>query len=245
MKTLFALALLSSSLLLAAEPQRLFFARETSTDSMRIALTIDGDQVSGSQTWQPKEDAHGASGSLSGIITGGGIIQVVYEFTIEGSTQSEEQVLKLDGNKLYIGDGELVEGKDGRLNLKEPNKVAFTKVLDQVVVSEPKVGTPERKAIMDAMRGPVAAHMGKKITFTGDVQVSGNWARFQGNVAPADGQPPKDEDRAFDLELDFYALLKKDPEGAWQVLHWGFAGDIGVSEAAREKYPKAPWVLFE
>jgi hypothetical protein len=40
-------------------------------------------------------------------------------------------------------------------------------------------------------------------------------------------------------------LLKKDPEGAWQVLHWGFAGDIGVHEEAREKYAKAPWVLFE
>ena len=245
MKTLLALALLSSSLLLAVEPQRLFFARETASDTTRIALTIEGDQVYGSQTWQPKEEAHGASGSLSGVITGGGIIQVVYEFTIEGSTQSEEQVLKLDGDKLYIGEGELVEGKEGRLNLKEPNKVAFTKALDQVVVTQPQAGTPERKAIMDAMRGPVSAHIGKKITFTGDVLVSGNWARFQGNVAPDDGQSPKDEDRAFELELDFYALLKKDPEGAWQVLHWGFAGDIGVSEAAREKYPKAPWVLFE
>ena len=245
MKTLLAFTLLHSSLLIAAEPQKLFFARETASNSTRIALTIEGDQVYGSQTWQPKEEAHGASGSLSGIITVGGIIQVVYEFTIEGSTQSEEQVLKLDGNKLYVGEGELVEGKDGRLNLKEPNKVTFTKALDQVVVSEPKVGTPERKAIMDAMRGPVSAHIGKKITFTGDVLVSGNWARFQGNVASADGKAPKEEDRAFELELDFYALLKKDPEGAWQVLHWGFAGDIGVREEAHEKYAKAPWVLFE
>ena len=48
-----------------------------------------------------------------------------------------------------------------------------------------------------------------------------------------------------DLELDFFALLKKDGEGNWGVVHWGFAGDIGVSEEAKEKFPEAPWVLFQ
>jgi hypothetical protein len=244
MKTIYALAFLHSCLAFAAEPQSLFFAAETAEDSTRIALTIEGDQVYGSQSWQPKAEAHGASGSLTGTIADG-LIKVVYEYTIEGSTQSEDQLLKLDGDKLYIGDGELIEGKDGRLKLKEPKKVTFTKALNKVPVAEPKVGTPERKAIMDAMRGPVSAEIGKPITFTGDVRISGHWARFTGNVATKDGIAPKDEDEAFQLELDFFALLKKDPEGVWQVLESGFAGDIGVREAARERFTKAPWVLFE
>jgi len=242
---LLALLGLTGLTLTAAEPQTLFFAKETAEDTTRITLYIDGDDVTGTQSWQPKEEAHGAHGTLSGILTGGGIIQVLYEYTIEGAEQSEEQVLKLEGDKLYIGEGELTEAADGRLNLKEPNKVGFQKYLTRVPVKEPKIGSPERKAIMDAMRAPVSAEIGKAVTFTGNVRATGGWARFQGNVAPADGRKPANEDAAFSLELDFYALLKQDKEGTWKVLHSGFAGDIGVREEAREKYPKAPWVLFE
>jgi hypothetical protein len=111
--------------------------------------------------------------------------------------------------------------------------------------TEPKPGTPQRKAIMDAMRIPVSEHVGKAVTFTGQVRMIGNWACFQGNVKPTDGEVPEDEDIAADLDLDFFALLQKDAEGVWQVKHWGFSGDIGVSEAAREKFPKAPQGLFD
>lgn len=223
----------------------MFFVRDTPQDTMRIALTIDGDQVAGTQVWEPKQEAHGARGTLRGVVTGGGLLKVLYEYTIEGSEQTEEELLKLEGDKLFIGEGELVEQKNGKLKLKAPDKVVFEKPLSRISVSEPAAGTPERKAVMDAMRGLVAAHVGKAVTFTGNVRVSGSWARFSGNVAPADGKAPKEQDAAFQLELDFFALLKKDPDGIWQVLHWGFAGDPGVLEAAREKYPKAPWVLFE
>ncbi|MFZ4595193.1 MAG: hypothetical protein ACOYOF_13130 [Verrucomicrobiaceae bacterium] len=243
MKRTFSFLLLST-LSAFAEPQTFFFAKESAKEFTHIALTIEGDQVTGTQVWQPKEE-HGSQGTLSGIITGGGIIQVVHQYTIEGSEQSEEEVLKLDGDKLFIGEGELVEGKNGRLNLKEPNKVTFKTALKKVSVTEPKAGSPERKAIMDAMRGPVTAKIGKAVTFTGHVRTSGNWARFQGNVATADGKAPESEDAAAELELDFFALLNKDENGAWQLLHWGFAGDIGVSEEAREKHPDAPWVMFE
>lgn len=208
-------------------------------------MTIDGDQVTGTQLWLPKEK-DGARGTLDGIVNGD-VIQVLYSYTIEGSDQSEEEVLKLDGDKLFIGEGELAADPkdDSRMNLKEPNKVAFKTVLKKVSVTEPKPGTPERKAIMDAMRVPVANHVGKAVLFTGDVRVSGSWARFQGSVATADGKPPKGDEAAGDLELDFFALLKKNEKGQWQVLHHGFAGDISIREEAHEKYPKAPWMLFE
>ena len=105
-------------------------------------------------------------------------------------------------------------------------------------VYEPKAGSPERNAIMDAMRVPVSKHVGKPVEFAGSVKISGTWARFEGNVATKDGKPPK-EDARFELELDFLALLRKE-DGEWKVLHWGFAGDIGVYEEAKKKFPNAP-----
>lgn len=109
-------------------------------------------------------------------------------------------------------------------------------------VHEPKPGSPERKVIMEAMRGPVSKQVGKRVTFTGEVKVSGDWATFAGHVAPTDGKPPSG-DVAMDLELDFFALLRR-VNGAWVVAHGGFAGDISVMEAAKEKFPDAPKALL-
>jgi hypothetical protein len=242
------LVLLLTTLSALAESQTLFFAQENAKEYARIALTIDGDQVTGTQNWLPKQpDGHGAHGTLDGIITGGGIIQVLYSYTIEGSEQAEEEVLKLDGDKLFIGEGQLREDpkNSSRLNLKDPNKVAFKKALKKIPVSEPKAGTPERKAVMDAMRGPVAKQAGGPVLFTGSVRVSGMWARFQGNVQTADGKKPKNGDFADLMELDFFALLKKNEDGTWKVMHHGFAGDISVAEEAKENHPNASWVLFQ
>lgn len=239
--------LLLSTVISAAEPQTLFFAQENAKEYTRIALTIDGDQVTGTQNWLPKQpDGHGAHGTISGKVHEGGIIKVLYEYTIEGSEQSEEEVLKLDGDKLYIGEGQLLADpkNDAHLKLQDASKVVFKKPLSQISAHEPKAGTPERKAIMDAMRAPVSAEVGGDVVFTGTVRVSGSWARFNGHVDPVGGKP-KNEDIAAEMELDFFALLQKDGKGGWKVLHKGFAGDIGVMEEAKEKFPKAPWVLFE
>lgn len=239
-------SLLLSTVISAAEPQTLFFAQENAKEYTRIALTIDGDQVTGTQNWLPKQpDGHGAHGTISGKVTDG-IIRVLYEYTIEGSEQSEEEVLKLDGDKLYIGEGQLLADpkNDAHLKLEDPSKVVFKKGLTKIPTFEPKAGTTERKAIMDAMRVPVSAEVGRDVVFTGTVRVSGSWARFNGHVDTVGGKP-KNEDIAAEMELDFFALLQKDGKGGWKVLHHGFAGDIGVMEAAKENYPKAPWVLFE
>ena len=238
--------LLLSNVISAAEPQTLFFTQENAKEYTRIALTIEGDKVTGTQNWLPKQpDGHGAHGTISGTVRDG-IIRVLYEYTIEGSEQSEEEVLKLDGDKLYIGEGQLLADpkNDAHLKLEDASKVVFKKPLSKIPVTEPKAGTPERKAIMDAMRAPVSAEVGREVVFTGTVRVSGSWARFNGHVDPVGGKP-KNEDIAAEMELDFFALLQKDGKGSWKVLHQGFAGDIGVMEAAKENYPKAPWVLFE
>jgi len=115
----------------------------------------------------------------------------------------------------------------------------FTFAIAHAEVYEPKPGTPLRKAIMDAMRVPISKHIGKTVEFSGELKVSGDWARFGGNVAPKDGKAPKNETAQSELELDFFALLQK-MDGEWKVLSWGFSGDISAYEAAKQKYPQAP-----
>jgi hypothetical protein len=109
-------------------------------------------------------------------------------------------------------------------------------------IYEPKPGSAERTAIMDAMREPVSRRIGTRVTFTGTVKVTGPWAVFHGNAAPTNGKTPKGPN-AEELELDFFALLQK-RQGTWVPLHWGFAGDIGVMEEAKAKYPAVPKELF-
>jgi uncharacterized membrane protein len=132
-----------------------------------------------------------------------------------------------------------------RMNLKAPNQVSFKTSLKKLPVTEPKPGTPERKAMMDAMRLPVSDYAGKPVTFTGKLRTQGNWARFTGKVTPTDGRAAKAEEIAAAMELDFVAILKKDAAGQWTAPHWGFAGDTSVLEEAKKKFPNAPWPMFE
>ena len=155
-------------------------------------------------------------------------------------------MLKLDGDKLYIGEGQLLADPkhDAHLKLEDPSKVVFKKPLTKIPPSEPNAGTPARKAIMGAMRAPVSAEVGRDVVLTGTVRVSGSWARFSGHVDAKEGKP-KNEDIAAKMKGDFSALLQKEGKGGWKVVHHGFGSDINVEAAAKEKYPKAPWVLFD
>jgi len=114
--------------------------------------------------------------------------------------------------------------------------------LARAEVYTPEPGTPERKAIMDAMREPISQFAGTPVKFTGEVLVSGNWARFGGGAAPTNGKPPK-ASVADEMELDLFALLRKE-NGTWKVLYWAFSGDISAYEDARKKFPKAPKELL-
>ena len=105
-------------------------------------------------------------------------------------------------------------------------------------VREPTIGSPERKTIMETMRGPVSKHVGKRVTFTGSLRICGEWATFDGDAKPTDGVAPEGG-VAGELELDFFALLRLE-KGRWKLLLWGFAGDIGLKDEARMKFPKVP-----
>ena len=117
----------------------------------------------------------------------------------------------------------------------------------QAEVYEPKPGSAERTAIMDAMRGPVSKHAGTKVKFTGAVKVSGQWARFQGNVASADGKPFKPKhvwsfpaDKLRDFETDTSIGT-----GYRLALNWGADKPAGHSATVMARYLPKSGVAIE
>jgi hypothetical protein len=110
------------------------------------------------------------------------------------------------------------------------------------VVVEAKPGSPDRKEIMDAMRGPVSIHAGKEVIFTGEILLVNDWAKFRGSVTAKDGKPFP-EKVADEMEMDFLAILKK-TNGKWTLSYHGWSGDIGTSIEAREKLPDIPEALL-
>ncbi|MGA0845423.1 MAG: hypothetical protein ACO3RV_02700 [Luteolibacter sp.] len=109
-------------------------------------------------------------------------------------------------------------------------------------LTEPKIGSPERKAIMDAMRGPVSQYAGTEVIFTGSCQVYGEWAKLSGNVNPKNGKRFKEEVED-ECSLDFLAVLRK-VGGKWELKYYGWAGDIGIYQMAREQVPDVPEILI-
>jgi hypothetical protein len=235
---------LIASALAADTDQTLYFAKSDQHETTTVKLVIKGTKVTGTHEWLPTEK-DGAHGTITGTMKDD-LISVIYNYEQEGSQQSEEKMFKLNGDTLLMGEGELVDPKNnGKLKLKDRSKVTFETVLKKVPVTEPKAGSPERKALMDAMRDPVTKKVGQPVTFTGIPRIVGDWASFQGTVATTDVKPAKNANAQDVLELEFFALLQKTAKGEWKVIFSGSSGDTRVRDEAREKYPKAPWPLME
>lgn len=114
----------------------------------------------------------------------------------------------------------------------------------------PKAGSPERKAIMDALRVPVEKDLKQKVIFTvNSLRVQNGWAFLGGMPLQKNGKHidyPKTKYRealeagAFDDSV--YALLKKGAKG-WKVI----AFVIGPTDVAWESWDKeyhAPRSIF-
>lgn len=114
----------------AVEPQAMCYLFAEGKDSTSVSLVIAADgSVSGTYDWQPWEK-DGAHGTVSGKKEGD-LLQLIYDYTIEGSNQQQEMVFKLTGDQLAEGEGELVDSEGGLLKIKDPSKLTwkpFTKV---------------------------------------------------------------------------------------------------------------------
>lgn len=116
----------------------------------------------------------------------------------------------------------------------------------------PAVGDPERKAIMDALRGPVEAELGQQVRFVAETfNVCGGWAFLEAS-------PQRPDERPVDWTITPYreavedgvcggyvhALLVKE-NGGWHVReHVICASDVpwvdwsGQFGAPRELFPR-------
>ena len=104
----------------------------------------------------------------------------------------------------------------------------------------PKVGSAERKALLDALRRPVEKRVGKPVIFrAGSLRVRDGWAFFQGSALNKNGSTLGDEH----LWGETTALLRRKGR-TWQVLVWGFATDISIMDAAKKRYPSAPRSIY-
>lgn len=115
-------------------------------------------------------------------------------------------------------------------------------------VYTPEKGSPERKAILDALRIPVERELRQKIIFAAEhFNVAGNWAFLGGDPQSPDGGRPNYRrtpyQRAIDSDMfdnNFFAILKKSG-GKWRVIHY----DIGCTDVCyadwwrRYKAPKS------
>lgn len=110
--------------------ETLCFELKEGKDITTVKLIMKGDEITGEMNWTPWEK-DGAVGTLKGKKVGDEIV-ADYDYMIEGSNQSEEKIFKIDGDKLLIKEGELIEGKDGKLIMKDPTKATFKETLVKV-----------------------------------------------------------------------------------------------------------------
>jgi len=117
-------------------------------------------------------------------------------------------------------------------------------------VYTPEKGSPERKAILDALRRPVEKELKQQIVFVANnFNVKGNWAFIGGDPqSPDGGQPdyrgtPYQEAKDADMfDNNFFALLKKSG-GKWKVVHYAI-GCTDVCYADWWSRYKAPKAIF-
>lgn len=108
------------------------FLKAENKDTTSVHLAISDNKVNGEMTWQPWEK-DGAAGTLSGKLISDHEMELVYDYTIEGSRQPETKIMKIENNELHIKTGELTDPEnDGHLVYKDASKAVYNEIIDKV-----------------------------------------------------------------------------------------------------------------
>jgi hypothetical protein len=68
---------------------------------------------------------------LQGFKNAAGELDLIYDYMIEGSQQTETKIMKIEDGKLLIKIGELLDPKyDGNLVYKDVSQATFSEVLE-------------------------------------------------------------------------------------------------------------------
>jgi hypothetical protein len=114
----------------------------------------------------------------------------------------------------------------------------------------PDKGSPERKAILDALRSPVERDLKQKVAFVADsFKVQGTWAFVSGTPQNSSGGDPDYSKTKYADQVDsgafdnnFFALLRK-TGGKWKVTHY-LIGCTDVCYLDWWRRYKAPKAIF-
>ena len=118
-------------------------------------------------------------------------------------------------------------------------------------IHTPAKNSPERTAIMNALRIPVAKELKQEVIFTVDkLKVQGDWAFFDGQPKNKGGGEPNWKITKYqefinsnDFEKGLFALLKKSG-GKWRVVTY-MMNCHDVCYLGWDKEYKAPKAIFE
>lgn len=97
-------------------------------DTMSLTVNIDGNKVTGTYNWLPYEKDK-KTGTYEGQLQDS-IVNAVYTYSAEGTSQKEELVFKLENNQAMIKSGELEE-KGVVWKLKDPANANYNMSLKQ------------------------------------------------------------------------------------------------------------------
>ena len=108
------------------------FSKLFNRDVTDVQLTIVGDVITGSMNRLPYEK-DSAKGTLKGTKNPAGEFDLMYDYMIEGSQQTETKIMKIEGGKLLIKVGELLDPKeDGSLVYKDVSQAKYSEILEKV-----------------------------------------------------------------------------------------------------------------
>ncbi len=108
------------------------FKVEANRDITEVNLNIAGSQVTGTMSWTP-DQKDGARGSLAGTVNAASELDLMYDYMIEGSQQTETKVMKIENDQLMIKRGELIDPKeDGHLQYKDVASATYKESLPKV-----------------------------------------------------------------------------------------------------------------
>ncbi len=103
--------------------------RDTTTIRVRI---LSQDDIRGEMIWNPWQK-DGAVGSLIGKLNADNEMELIYDYTIEGSRQSEMKIMKIENDRIMIKEGELIDpNNDGKLVFKDVKKAVYKETLTKI-----------------------------------------------------------------------------------------------------------------
>lgn len=117
----------------------------------------------------------------------------------------------------------------------------------------PAVGSEERKALMDAIRGPAEKDLKQKVVFKVErLRVAGDWAYARVSPTRPDGSDLQYSKTKYQKEIDLglfdpqgEALLFKEANGEWIVIEWVFGATDVPSAGWSDKHDGLPQSLLQ